>query len=70
MIKEVTRILLFIAVAMNLVLSQDLPAGESQFENGNEPSVQPEGIYLNGNGVDEARNRLPQLLRDVKNASH
>ncbi len=66
MIKEVTRILLFIAVAMNLVLSQDLPAGESQFENGNEPSVQPEGIYLNGNGVDEARNRLPQLLRDVK----
>lgn len=66
MIKEVTRILLFIAIAMNLVMSQNSLEGVSKSDNGHEPSVQHDGIYLNGNGVDEARNRLPQLLRDVK----
>ncbi|MCH7763420.1 MAG: LysM peptidoglycan-binding domain-containing protein [Candidatus Marinimicrobia bacterium] len=66
MIKEVTRIILFIAIALNLISGQGISMEATQPENGNRSVSQTSGIYLNGNGVDEARNRLPQLLRDVK----
>ena len=66
MIKEVTRIILFIAIALNHISGQGISMEATQPENGNRSVSQPSSIYLNGNGVDEARNRLPQLLRDVK----
>jgi len=66
MIKEVTRIILFIAFGLNLILGQVNSKEETQQGNGNTATPQTNGVYLNGNGTDEARNRLPQLLRDVK----
>lgn len=66
MIKEVTRITLLIVFAMNLISGQDAATEETQSANGHGPVAQTNGIYLNGNGADEAHNRLPQLLRDVK----
>jgi len=66
MIKQFTRISLFAVCALNIASSQDTSHTIQPTDDGDRLNYSHSEIYLNGNGLDEARNRLPQLLRDVK----